>query len=396
MKLINYLGIAILIYSFNSCTPKESRFEEDFRLLKSRDEVVFLKEGDAILAVAGPWQGRVLASSSGGLKGLTTGWYNRELVLSNNVDEKLSKLGGESRFLLAPEVGKYSVFFDPGSEQIPENIKISAALDTARFQVTDQGSNFLICGGEMQIRNANGYLFNIAVNRKITLKCKERIELELGINYDCDISAVAFSTETTMKNTGSEAWSKDRGLLSIWEVSCIRPSKRSVVVMPIRQRTDTITVYFTAVDSTRLKITDKFVYYRGDAAYMNKIGLQPELCTGTFGSYCPEEHLLTILKYNFENNSMYANCLWSHKDPYKGDVINVFNGEVNDSLGRNWPFYELESLSGMKELGVGEEVYHSQSVYHFEGEEGGLDKIAQKLLGVSLNDITTAFSRQGN
>ena len=107
-----------------------------------------------------------------------------------------------------------------------------------------------------------------------------------------------------------------------------------------------------------------------------------------------EINLNRITSYNvcYTKLLRYANCLWGHKDPYKGDVINVFNGEVNDSLGRNWPFYEMESLSEVKELGVGEEIHHRQSVYHFEGDELGLDKIARKLLGVSLNDIATALN----
>ena len=383
----------VLIF-LTSCSSNQDivKFEEDYNQLKEFDDVIFLRKGNSMLAVAGSWQGRVLTSSTNGMAGNSCGWYNRELLKNGNPVGKLARLGGEGRFWFGPEIGKYSIFFDPGAEQVAENIQISQALDSVRFRVTTKTDHELQCEGEMKIRNANGYIFNVEISRRIKLKCKDKIELELGINYDKNISAAAFSAETTMKNIGEEAWTKENGLLSIWEISCIPPSENAVVVIPIWQNTDSITVYFTPVDSTRLKIADKVVYYKGDAAYMNKIGLQPELCVGMFGSYSPERHLLTIVKYNFDNAPMYANCLWGHKDPYKGDVINVFNGEVNDSLGRNWPFYEMESLSEVKELGVGEEIHHQHSVYHFEGDELGLDKIARKLLGVSLNDIATAFA----
>ena len=55
------------------------------------------------------------------------------------------------------------------------------------------------------------------------------------------------------------------------------------------------------------------------------------------------------------------------------------------------PFYELESSSPGKALKPGEKVRHVQTTFHFQGDEKSIDKIAREVLGVSLNDIKSAF-----
>ena len=51
------------------------------------------------------------------------------------------------------------------------------------------------------------------------------------------------------------------------------------------------------------------------------------------------------------------------------------------------PFYEIESVSPAAFLKPKESQTHHHTVIHFTGEEKGLDQIAQKLLGVSLETI---------
>lgn len=145
-------------------------------------------------------------------------------------------------------------------------------------------------------------------------------------------------------------------------------------------------IYFTPLNKRR-KIEDNIVFYKADAAYMNKIGILPQNCVAVFGSFSPEINLLTITTYNFEDAELYANSVPENTTPFKGTVIDIFNGEVNKELDRNWPFFEMETSSAMKELHPQEEMYHKQSTYHFEGNEKYLNEISVKVLGVKLSDF---------
>jgi len=99
-----------------------------------------------------------------------------------------------------------------------------------------------------------------------------------------------------------------------------------------------------------------------------------------------------IISCSTEASNPQSDSFWGHKNPYKGDVINIFNGEVNEALDRAWPFFEFESSSSAKELKVNEEMLHKQSIYHFERNVKYLNNIAKKVLGVSLANIKDVFN----
>jgi len=383
-------AMVVLLFA---CKEKydEGTFGYDLGILQSVNDVVVLSSGKSMIAVAGEYQGRVLTSSSDGMSGQSYGWFNRDLIRENNYESRLSELGGEGRIWFGPEIGKYSVFFNPGDEQVVDNIRISPDLNTNLFNLIDKSDRSVTYGNTMSIRNANGYVFRIGVKRKLAIKSYNEIESEFGIGLKAEVSSVAFSSESWMKNIGNEQWSMSNGLLSIWDIGCMKTSANMVVIIPLIQDADSVTTYFTPLNENRIRIVDRTVLYKADALYMNKIGIKPSLCRNVFGSYSPELGLLTIVKYNFEHDSVYVNSLWGHTDPYKGDVVNVFNGEVNESKGFNWPFYEMESSSAARELQVGEEMYHKQGIFHFEGNKNKLDEICQKVLGVSLLMVDDAF-----
>lgn len=55
------------------------------------------------------------------------------------------------------------------------------------------------------------------------------------------------------------------------------------------------------------------------------------------------------------------------------------------------PFYEMESVSPAAFLKPGESLSHKHAVFHFTGDEKELDAMAQKLLGVTTENIQKAF-----
>ncbi len=380
--------LILLVFSIYGCqkTFPPGTFGHDLKILQAVKNIHVLQDGDAMIAVSGEYQGRVFISTSQGMSGRSLGWFKRETILSGSADN-IAGLGGESRMWFGPEAGKYSIFFDPGTEQIPENIKISHDLNEVRFEVIDHSQNQISSTGNMNIRNATGTVFQLTAFRKITLLNPSEIQTTLDVKLPEGISMVAFSAETEIRNTGKEQWKKETGLLSIWDLGCMLPAPNTWVIIPIREEADSVTSYFTELTEDRIQLTEKVLFYKADAKYLNKIGVLPRYCKNVFGSYSPELNSLNIVKYSFEDDSLYVNSQWGNDDPYAGDVINIFNGEVNEPLDRNWPFYEVETSSSAKELKPGEKMYHMQSIYHFEGAKESLDEISKHVLGVALKEL---------
>ena len=381
LVLILYLGIAC------QRGPDEGTFAYDVQLLNQVEDLLVLEDGNTMIALSPSYQGRVFTSTLGGMDGHSFGYFNRKHLLLEDVRHRLSSLGGESRMWFGPEVGKFGIFFEPGTPQTDSTISISPDLDTVLFAIEEQSRRSVKSGSRMHIRNASGTIFSIDASRRVTLLTRSEIEDELNISLEEDLNTVAFSAETWIRNTGQDPWEKEKGLLSIWELCCLHPSPGTTVIIPTRANPDSVTNYFTPLNESRIQIGEDMVFYRGDAQYMNKIGIQAEFCPQVFGSYTPETKQLSLVKYSFQDDSLYVNSQWGHTNPYGGDVINVFNGEVNAALNRAWPFYELETSSSARELQPGEELYHIQSIFHFEGEVEDLDGIARNVLGISLNDI---------
>ncbi|WP_111709336.1 DUF6786 family protein [Lutibacter citreus] len=385
--LIVVSSFMCLIISCNSL-PKTTTFEEDIEVLKKIEDLTILKNDDAMIAVSGTYQARVFTSTSNGIKGRSYGYFNKRLIQNNEYKTNLTSLGGEGRLIFAPEVGKYATFFAPNTEQTANTISPSPDMKSKIFNELDRTNLSITSGNKMQIRNANSYIFELNVKRKISLKTNSQIQDELKITLNNNLKAVAFSAESWVRNIGKKQWDKEKGLLSIWDIGCIKSSPKTIVIIPTKNKIEEVTNYFTPLNSDRVNIKNGVVFYKADTNYMNKIGIQQENIKNVFGSYSPEINLLTICTFNFiENEDYYANCVWGHSKPYKGDVINIFNGEVNEELDRNWPFYEMETLSSQKELKPNKEIYHRQTIFHFEGAKEELNKISKKVLGVELTEI---------
>ncbi len=385
MKQTLYLLVMVTLFGCGD-KYKPGTFGHDLKILEAIEGLEVLKNGNAMLAVSGEYQGRVFVSTSKGMSGRSYGWFDRDAVKAGGSHETMAMLGGEGRMWFGPEAGAYSIFFEPGAAQTPENVKISPDLNTNQFKVLEKTAGSITSAGDMKIRNTSGYIFDLYAERKIALLSEKEIIKSLGISIPGDVANVAFSTESVIKNTGNQQWIQKNGLLAIWDLGCMLPSPEARVIIPMKENTDSITGYFTPTEE-RLVIQNKVAFYKSDARYLNKIGVPPAYCKDIFGSYSPELNLLNIVKYNFENDTLYVNSLWGNTDPYNGDVINIFNGEVNDTLGYQWPFFEFETSSSAKELKPGEQLFHKQSIYHFEGDKKQLNEIAKKVLGVSLEDI---------
>jgi hypothetical protein len=105
--------------------------------------------------------------------------------------------------------------------------------------------------------------------------------------------------------------------------------------------------------------------------------------------------VLSIVKYNQPDREVtdYVNSMWEiQKHPYRGDAVNAYNdGPPEPGAKPLGPFYELETSSPALALKSGSSATHVQETYHFIGTEQDLDRISNKLLGASINEIKSAL-----
>ena len=188
---------------------------------------------------------------------------------------------------------------------------------------------------------------------------------------------MAYETRNRVTNIGSEPWSKDTGLLSIWLLGMYKHGPKTTVVIPFRQgdaaRLGNIVndEYFGKVPADRLKVADGVLFFSGDGRYRSKIGLSPRRATSRCGSYDAERGVLTCVAYNqpAAGETDYVNSMWEiQQEPFAGDAINSYNdGPPSPGAKPLGPFYELETSSPALALQPGQTAEHVQVTCHWEG-----------------------------
>ena len=75
------------------------------------------------------------------LSGPSFGWVNYK-AFSAEVNAHMNAYGGENRFWLGPEGGKFSLFFKPDSEMVIKNWKTPPPIDTESWHVVSKSESF--------------------------------------------------------------------------------------------------------------------------------------------------------------------------------------------------------------------------------------------------------------
>jgi hypothetical protein len=392
-----------VILLFNSCqnshqgiTFNKGEYGYDLAFLQRNRVPIELVNGNSRLIVMPQYQGRVMTSSSNGLKGFSYGWVNHELIASAKVLEHFNPYGGEERLWLGPEGGQFSIFYPKDSSFTNNNWYVPKAFDTEPFDVQNQDSVSVSLAKEFEVKNQSGTAFRTKVTRKVTLlndgNIRQLLETEIGKS----VHAVAYQSENQLKNIGNNAWTKESGALSIWMLSMLNASPDVTVILPYKKGDLGKIVkddYFVKVPENRLKITENAVLFLADGNFRSKIGISALRALPRIGSYDAKNSKLTILEFTLpENAKDFVNsALEIQKDPFAGDVINAYNDGPKDGGPGMGPFYELETSSPAAFLKPGEEITHVQRIYHFEGSKEDLDSLAESLLNVSLSEVKSAF-----
>jgi len=178
------------------------------------------------------------------------------------------------------------------------------------------------------------------------------------------------------------------------------PSPETTVVIPFEPGDEeqlgakVNDTYFGKVPPEYLRVEEKELFFRGDGTRRGKIGINAQRSKGIAGSYDAAGKVLNIVTYNVqESPNGFVNSMWEVQEaPYSGDVINSYNdGSPEPGKPPLGPFYELETSSPAAALQPGETLKHVQRTFHIQGTEEELNVLAERLLGVSINDIKAAF-----
>jgi len=409
MRYVKFLLVLIFIASLSGCVEEKTKmakktFGGDLAFLKKYTDVIVLSDtsGGSQVAVLPALQGRAMTSTAEGMEGLSFGWINRELIASGKTVEHINVYGGEDRFWIGPEGGQFSIFFKKDVPFDLEHWFTPAPIDTEPFELVSKSKDRAVLKKDMQLENYSRTIFNLRVDREIRVLERSEALNALGITPAKTVKVAAFESNNTMTNTGTRAWEKETGLLSIWILGMFNPSPATTVVIPFNVGTEdelgpiVNDAYFGKVPANRLVVKDGVLFFSGDGQYRSKIGLSPQRARPIVGSYDAVNKVLTIVQYNKPQIAAdYVNSMWElQKEPYKGDVVNSYNdGPAEPGAKPMGPFYELETSSPAAALKPGEAISHIHRTYHLQGPEADLDTIAKATLGATIAEIKSALPR---
>ena len=386
-----------------------SPYADDVKFLSQHTKVIELKQGDAAVALAPAFQGRVMTSTAAGPAGTSFGWLNYKLIaqgiLTNPTVEQLEShiyvFGGEERLWLGPEGGQYGIFFPKGAPFDFANWKTPPALDTEPFETVSSSATQAEFARSFTVSNHTGTKFDVAVKRSIRLLSNAEIATLLGVPLTAQVKAVAYETSNQLTNRGAQAWTPETGLLSVWMLGMYQPSPQTVVAIPFVKGEEAQLgpvvndAYFGKIPADRLKVGDGVMFFKGDGEQRGKLGIPPRRSLGVAGSYSGDSHALTLVLYAHpKQETRYVNSAWEQQEkPYGGDVINSYNdGSPEPGKPPLGPFYELETSSPAAALPPGGSVTHCQTTVHLVGDPEVLDAVAKKQLRATLKQIRTAFA----
>jgi hypothetical protein len=401
------VGAALCLFS--GWVSANDGFADDVAFMKKHTEIVLLQDGDAAIAIAPAYQGRVMTSTFDHNAGPSFGWINRpviekgilsEVEEEGKLEEHIYIFGGEERFWLGPEGGQYALFFKPGSKFEFSDWATPPAIDTEAFELVERTGSSAKFKHNTELINYSGTQFKVDIDRTVKLLGRQDASQLLGVELGDGLRMVSYETDNRIANAGSNAWKPETGLLSIWILGMYNPSPETTVVIPFKEGKEELLgpkvndTYFGKVPLEYLKVEKQRLFFRGDGTRRGKIGITPQRSKGIAGSYDAAGQVLNIITYNVQDAPHgFVNSMWELQDePYAGDVINSYNdGSPEPGVAPLGPFYELETSSPAAALKPGETMKHVQRTFHIQGSEEELNSLAQRLLGVHLDDIEAAF-----
>lgn len=380
---------------------EKGTFGYDLNYLSEKDEgLIVLKSEDekAQIILSAKYQGKVFTSTANGPEGNSHGFVNYNFFDAGIVDEHMNGFGGEDRFWLGPEGGKYSIFFEPGKEQVYDNWHTPKAIDIEEWEVSRVTPKEAVFVKEMEQKNYLGSLLNIAIERKVALLSPSEITGKLQVEIPEGVNGVAYETANRITNGNDFEWTPETGTVCIWMLDMFNPSEAAVTVIPYntgdgKELGKVVTSdYFGEIPADRLVDDNGILYFKTDGKSRGKLGMNAKRTRSIAGNYDPLAKRLTIVTFDTDPDATYLNQEWNpDRDPLTGDALNAYNDGPLEDGSIMGPFLELESCSPAAFLKPGESLSHRHNVFHFTGDEASLSPIAEKLLGVDLEKVRKIF-----
>ncbi len=398
MTLSMALGVAATV----AAQTHPGNFSQDAAFLKRHTKVVVLSNGTARVAVAPSWQGRVMTSAFAP-KDAGFGWMNYSFIESGKLVPHMNVFGGEDRLWLGPEGGQFALFFKKGGKFDLTHWQTPPFMDTMPFRVVSKTADSVTCERRDTLANFSGTQFHVKATRTVKLLPRSQVLRDLGVKVGPSVKVVGYESVNRLTNTGNNAWNESTGMPSIWILGQFNNSPTTTVVAPYRPGPQSklgIVVndtYFGKVPADRLKVGKSAVFFKADGQYRSKIGVNPRRALNAIGSYDSAAGVLTIIQFTHPKNATkYVNSMWEiQKRPFGGDLVNSYNdGPPAPGKKPLGPFYEIESSSPAAKLAPGSTIVHVHRTIHVQGPKDELEKIAQKELGVGLDEIASAFGGQ--
>ena len=380
---------------------EKGTFGYDLNYLSEKDSLIVLKSEDekAQVILSARYQAKVFTSTANGPEGRSHGFVNYKFFDAGVVDEHMNGFGGENRLWLGPEGGEYSIFFEPGKEQVYANWHTPKAIDIEKWEVRDATTGSATFTKEMSLQNYKGNHLQIAAERTVSLITGSEIATTLGISIPENVGAVAYSTENRITNQNNFEWTPETGTVCIWMLDMFIPSDSAVTIIPYHTGEETelgkvaTSDYFGQIPADRLIDENGILYFKTDGRARGKLGMNAKRTTTVAGNYDPVSGRLTIVTFDAVPEAVYLNQEWNpERNPLTGDALNAYNDGPLDDGSIMGPFLELESSSPAAFLKPGEALTHQHNVYHFVGNEDSLSPISEKILGVSLYKVKRIFN----
>jgi len=381
--------------SASDVAVKDNSFLFDLNFLKDHDSsLVVLETGRSKIIVSPKYQGKVFTSTADGDSGMSFGWVHYK-AFSEPADPHINAYGGENRVWIGPEGGKFSVFFKKDSKMVFDNWKTPAAFDTEPWTITAKtNTSVSLLKDHVELENYAGTQLSFGVIRNIKMLDKEQIKAAVGLDSDYGAQMVGYSTENILVNNGDQAWTEKTGMPCLWILDMFNPSDNATIIIPYRDSAanPATTDYFGEIPADRITYKYSRVFFKADGKSRGKLGIHPARAMNVAGSYDADKKILTITIFDVDNNAKYLNQEWrTDKPAFSGDAVNAYNDGPLATGGQLGPFYEIESVAPAAFLKPHSSMTHHHSVFHFTGDEKSLDTIAQRTLGITLDQIKTAL-----
>lgn len=399
------LGIALGA----GCSPKKQTdmetyekgtFGYDLHYLQAKDSLVVLSDeaGEAQVIVSPGYQAKVFTSTVSGLKGRSLGYLNYKALEATEINPHMNGYGGENRFWLGPEGGRYSVYFEPGAEQVYDNWHTPKATDIEPWEVVSRAAREVALRKEMQVTNYKGTRLHIEVDRSVRLFTRGQTADFLGVSLPDGVRCVGYATKNTVTNRNDFAWTPETGTICIWMLDMFNTAPRSLTIVPFQKGDEkelgkiATTDYFGEIPADRLQIGEEALFLKTDGKYRSKLGMNARRTRALAGNYDPDRQRLTIATFDVDRAGTYLNQEWNPaKDPLTGDALNAYNDGPLEDGSIMGPFLEIESASPAAFLRPGESLTHHHQVFHFVGDEAALSPLSEALLGLPISRITSVF-----